>query len=54
MMANLVVERALMRTKLFILLTWELTTVHFMDLYVGAPEKIHRHVWLERLHWLPT
>lgn len=41
-----------MRTKFVIPLTWEFTTVHFMDLYVGAPEKIHRHVWLERLHWL--
>ena len=39
-----------MRTKFVILPTWELTTVHFMNLYVGPPEKIHQRVWLERLH----
>ena len=39
-----------MRTKFVSLTTWELTTVHLMDLYVGPLEKIHEHVWLERLH----
>ena len=39
-----------MRAKFVILTTWELTTVHLMDLYVGPLEKIHEHVWLERLH----
>ena len=43
-----------MRTKFVSLSTWELTTVHFMDLYVGPLEGIHQHVWLERLHLLPT
>ena len=39
-----------MRTKFVSLSTWELTTVHFMDLYVGPLEGTHQHVWLERLH----
>jgi hypothetical protein len=42
------------RTNLSFYQTWELTTVHCMDLYVGPPEKVHQRVWLEHLHGLPT
>ena len=40
-------HRKFVSIKVMILSGWKLTTQNLMYLYVGPPEEIHHHVWLE-------